>query len=122
MAQLAEQRVGLAGSARLVLVRGASLLHPGPAVFEAMLAGWRAQQCSRLLAAATVEWRERIVRRFAAFTDELPWRWTAGDVEEWTSELLSGAGHAHSTIRAYQGAVSCFCGLGRCPLRLDGRV
>jgi len=30
-------------------------------------------------------------------------------VEEWTSALLSGSGHAHTTIRSSQGAVACFC-------------
>src|SRR5215470_19743333 len=108
MAQQAERREELAGSARLVLVRGAALLHPEQAVFDAMCAGWRAQQRSRLLAELTVTWRERIVRRFAAFTGEMPWRWTAGDVEGWTAELLSGDGHAHATIRSYQGALACF--------------
>jgi len=108
MAQQAERREELAGSARLVLVRGAALLHPEQAVFDAMLAGWRAQQRSRLLAELTVTWRERIVRRFAAFTGEMPWRWTACDVEGWTGELLSGDGHAHATIRSYQGALGCF--------------
>jgi hypothetical protein len=94
MSQHGVREVDLAGSARLVLVSGAALLRPGPAVFEAMLAGWRAQQRSRLLAVGTVDWRERLVRRFAAFTEELPWRWTSPDVEEWTTALLSGAGHA----------------------------
>jgi integrase/recombinase XerC len=102
------QQGALAGSARLVLVGGARLLHPGPAVFEAMLAGWRAQQRSRLLAETTVVWRERIVRRFQLFTNEFPWSWTASDVEEWTSALLAGTGHAHASIRSYQGAVACF--------------
>ena len=108
MAQQAERRRELAGSARLVMVRGAMLLRPEQAVFEAMLAGWRSQQRSRLLAELTVTWRERIVRRFTAFTGELPWRWAPGDVEEWTSELLSGDGHAHSTIRSYQRALASF--------------
>lgn len=108
MAQQAERRRELAGSARLVMVRGAVLLRPEQAVFEAMLAGWRSQQRSRLLAELTVTWRERIVRRFTAFAGELPWRWAPGDVEEWTSELLSGDGHAHSTIRSYQRALASF--------------
>jgi integrase/recombinase XerC len=108
MAQQAERRKELAGSARLVMVQGAALLRPEQAVFEAMLAGWGCQQRSRLLAELTVRWRERIVRRFTAFTGELPWRWAPGDVEEWTSELLSGDGHAHATIRSYQRALACF--------------
>ena len=40
--------------------------------------------------------------------DAFPWSWTASDVEDWTSSLLSRNGHAHSTIRSYQGAVACF--------------
>ena len=108
MAQQAERRKGLAGSASLVMVQGAVLLRPEQAVFEAMLAGWRSQQRSRLLAELTVTWRDRIVRRFTAFTGELPWRWGPGDVEEWTSELLSGDGHAHATIRSYQRALASF--------------
>jgi len=107
MAEQAPQ-VMPAGSAGLVLVSGAALLRPGPATFEAMLAGWRAQQRSRLLAETTVDWRERIVRRFVEFTNEFPWRWTAPDVEELTSTLRSGPGHAHATIRSYQGALACF--------------
>ena len=110
MAKQAERREDLAGSARLVLIQGAALLRPEEAVFAAMLTGWRAQQRSRLLADLTVTWRERIVRRFASFSGEMPWRWTAGDVEAWTSELLSGDGHAHATVRSYQGAVASFCG------------
>src|SRR6185312_3780018 len=102
------QHGGLAGSARLVLVQGPSLLHPERAVFEAMLAGWQAQQRSRLLAETTVLWRERLVRRFAEFCDGFPWTWTATDMEDWTSSLLSRNGHAHATIRSYQGAVACF--------------
>jgi hypothetical protein len=84
-AQQVAERAELPGSARLVMVSGAALLRPDQAVFEAMLAGWRAQQQARLLAAATVTGRERVVRRFAEYAQELPWRWTASDVEDWTS-------------------------------------
>jgi integrase/recombinase XerC len=91
-----------------VLVQGPSLLHPERAVFDAMLAGWAAQQRSRLLAETTVLRRERIVRRFAEFSDGFPWTWTAVDMEDWTSALLSRSGHSHTTIRSYQAAVACF--------------
>jgi integrase/recombinase XerC len=117
MAQRAEQRKELAGSARLVMVQGAALLRPGQAVFEAMLAGWRCQQRSRLLAELTVTWRERIVRGFTAFAGELPWRWAPGDVGERASGLLPGDGHSHATIRSCQRALACFLGYltdGRC--------
>jgi site-specific recombinase XerD len=108
MPQQARQQGQLAGSARLVLVQGPALLHPERAIFEAMLAGWQAQQRSRLLAETTVLWRERLVRRFAEFSDGVPWTWTATDMEDWTASLLSRNGHSHSTIRSYQGAVACF--------------
>ena len=108
MAEQARQHGQLAGSARLVLVQGPALLHPERTVFDAMLAGWQAQQRSRLLADTTVLWRERIVRRFAELANAFPWSWTASDVENWTSSLLSRNGHAHATIRSYQGAVACF--------------
>ena len=91
-----------------MLVEGAALLHPEPAVFEAMLSGWRIQQQSRLLAGPTVESRDKTLRRFQAFTGEYPWQWRAQDVEEWSTSLRS-AGRVHSTIRAYQNALAMFC-------------
>ena len=50
---------------------------------EAMLRGWRAQQTARGLREDTIAPRERLVRRFLAFTNEYPWRgcpgtWTSG--------------------------------------------
>lgn len=68
----------MAGSARLVLVDGAVLLHPEAGMFEAILAGWRLQQESRLLAAPTVDSRDKTLRRFQEFTGEYPWRWGSG--------------------------------------------
>jgi integrase/recombinase XerC len=97
-----------AGSARLV-VAGAVPLHPEPRMFEAMLEGWRAQQLARGLAASTVGDRDRLVRRFAAFTNDWPWAWTPSDVEEWTVELRSRSRPvAHSTIRLYQQSLALF--------------
>ena len=72
MAEQERQHGQLAGSARLVLVQGPALLHPEPTVFDAMLAGWQAQQRSRLLADTTVLWRERIVRRFRRVRQRVP--------------------------------------------------
>lgn len=97
----------LAGAARLVLVDGVELLRPEPAVFEAMLAGWRRQQESRLLATTTVESRDKTIRRFRGFCEEFPWRWQPGDVEDWTVSLRS-TGRSRSTIRAYQNALAMF--------------
>ncbi|PAK92573.1 MULTISPECIES: tyrosine-type recombinase/integrase [Brevibacterium] len=102
-------RPGIGGSATRLLAEGLVLLAPEETVFEAMLTGWQAQQRSRTLAGATIERRSQIVRRFAEFTGEYPWRWTPADVEEWTAEMV-GRGIAHSTIRNYQMATSLFCG------------
>jgi len=102
-------RVDLPGSALSVVPAGVSFLAPEEAVLEAMLAGWVAQQRSRLLVASTVEQRVLVVRRFVAFSSDYPWQWSPGDVEEWTTSLVS-QGLAHSTIRNYQQAVQLFCG------------
>lgn len=104
----------LAGSASSVLASGVAFLQPEEAVLEGMLAGWAAQQQSRLLAATTIVNRAAIVRRLLAFTNEYPWAWRPVDVEEWTSSLV-GADLAHSTIRNYQRAVSGFLGYASDP-------
>jgi len=96
----------VAGSAALVLVDGARPLRPESALFEAMLAGWRRQQLSRRLSESLIGGRERVVRRFQAFTGRWPWAWTSGQVEA----FIAGGGWAHSTVRSYQGALSCFLG------------
>ncbi len=98
----------VAGSARLVLVDGAALLRPEAAMFDAMLSGWRLQQESRLLAAPTVDSRDKTLRRFQDFTGDYPWRWGPADIEEWSVALRS-AGRSGTTIRAYQNAVAMFC-------------
>jgi site-specific recombinase XerD len=104
-----DRRVEIEGAAHLVLAEGVAPLHPEEAVFEAMLDGWRTQQQSRYLKTETIEDRLRLVRRFAAFTNEYPWRWTPADVEDWTSELVSEpAPIAHSTVRAYQQSLAGF--------------
>lgn len=107
---MAEQRrLEVAGAAHLVLVEGGVPLHPEEATFEAMLEGWSAQQVSRRLAASTIEDRLRLVRRFAAFTNEYPWRWQPADVEDWTVSLLSTPRPAaYSTVRTYQQALAMF--------------
>ena len=94
----------------------AGLLAPGVALFAAeetvltaMLEGWELQQRARMLSGVTIERRLVTVRRFVSFTNDYPWRWTPGDVEAWTSELVL-AGMAHTTVRNYQMSVSLFCG------------
>lgn len=95
------------GTARLVLVAGATLLHPEESVFEAMLEGWQRQQQSRLLRASTINNRAGTVRAFASFTNEYPWQWTPSDVEEWSNHLLENGG-AHSTLRNYHQLLALF--------------
>lgn len=51
----------------------------------------------------------RSVERFRAFLGTPPWRWTAGDVDEWMTHLVSVRKLAPSTIRRYQQTISAFC-------------
>jgi integrase/recombinase XerC len=95
---------GRRGGLMLVTAEGAAPVSPGPALFEEILAGWRRQQQARRLSGPLIDMRERIVRRFAAFTGCWPWQWTAGQAESW----LASGGWAHSTGRAYQGALGLF--------------
>ena len=95
-------RGDLAGAAHLELVSGVVPLRPEDAMVEAMLSGWRAQQKARGLQDCTIEPRERLVRAFMDFTDEYPWNWGPGHVEEWTLSLAGERQLAPSTIRGYQ--------------------
>jgi integrase/recombinase XerC len=101
-------RVDLVGAARLELVSGVAQLRPQEAMFEAMLHGWRAQQTARGLREETMAPRERLVRRFLEFTNEFPWAWLPGHVEEWTLSLTSEAHLAPSTVRGYQTELRLF--------------
>jgi len=93
-----------AETAALMLVDGATPLRAEPALFEAMLEGWRRQQVSRRLGSSIIDRRERVVRRFAAFTQGWPWRWREDQVEAWSAS----GGWAHSSVRSYQSALACF--------------
>jgi site-specific recombinase XerD len=100
-----EGRLGrgdLAGAARLELVSGVVHLRPEDAMFEAMLRGWQAQQVARGLREDTIAPRERLVRRFAAFTNAYPWHWGPRHMDEWTLSLTGEHHLAPSTIRGYQ--------------------
>jgi hypothetical protein len=101
-------RSDLAGAAHLELVSGVAQLRPEDAVFAAMLRGWRAQQVSRGLREETIADRQRLVQRFQAFTNEFPWTWLPGHVEEWTVTLISESRLASSTVRGYQTGVRLF--------------
>jgi site-specific recombinase XerD len=98
---------GLAGSASQVVRPGVGLLDPAPATFEEMLHGWGLQR-SRQLKTTTVSMRTALVRRFAEFTNEYPWAWTAADAEAFTTQTHSGGGIAVSTARGHQNALRMF--------------
>jgi hypothetical protein len=73
------------GSARLVLAGNVVHLDPAPAVFAAMLAGWRRQQSARFLREkGTIAPRLQLIRRLVEFSLD-PWMgflggWRAGGV------------------------------------------
>lgn len=96
------RRVDLAGAAHLEMVSGVVQLRPEDALFEGMLRGWRAQQAARGLRTDTIDPRERLIRRFMAFTNEYPWEWTSARVDEWSLWMTSERRLAPSTIRGYQ--------------------
>lgn len=75
-----------------------------------MLDGWRNQQLARNLAFATIEQRERVIRRFIDEIGELPWNWTAPMVDEWLGEQRSLQHLKQSTIRGKAVALRLFCG------------
>lgn len=98
------------GSAKMVLADGVLLLHPEEAVFDAMLVGWdRQQRGGRNLKQKTIDDRIACVRRFFEYTNEYPWNWSAGHMDEWMTHLVSTHHRATSTIRNYQGSVRLFC-------------
>src|SRR6516164_3193554 len=102
------RRVGLAGAASAQLMDGVVHLRPEEAMVEAMLQGWRAQQTARGLRAKTIDARERLVRRFLAFTNELPWQWSPSHVDEWTLTLTAEHHLAPATVRGYQTELRLF--------------
>lgn len=103
-----ERKVALAGAAHLELVSGVIQLRPEDAMVDAMLRGWRAQQMSRGLKEGTIAGRERLIRRFHEFTNEYPWSWLPGHMDEWSASLTGEKHLAPSTIRSYQGDVRQF--------------
>jgi site-specific recombinase XerD len=94
----------------MTLVRGVVHLDPAAALFVAMVDGWERQMLARGLKVATIEQRTWLVRRFAEFTNEYPWAWTPGDVEDFAVALRSERPpRALSTIRGYQTQLGLFC-------------
>ena len=99
----------LAGAASMELVSGVVQLRPEDAMVEAMLRGWRAQQAARgLKDNDTISPRERLIRRFLEFTNEYPWAWSPGHMDEWSLHLTAEQHLAPSTIRSYQCSLRMF--------------
>ena len=80
-------------------------MDPERIVFDAMQEGWAAQQRSRQLKASTIEGRLAVVRRFAEYTNQYPWQWTATEFEAFVTSLV---GARPTTIRGYQAALRIF--------------
>lgn len=102
--------VEVAGAAHLVVVSGAALLRPDAQLFDAMLAGWAAQQTARRLSPATISSTVGLVRRFQEHTGVFPWEWTPAHLDEWSTDLVAVRRVAPSTLRTYQQAVRLFLG------------
>ena len=101
-------RGGLAGAAHLELVSGVVPLRPEDAMCEAMLSGWRAQQKARGLQDRRSPRGRGWCARSSGFTNEYPWSWGPGHVEEWTLSLAAERHLAPSTIRGYQADLRLF--------------
>ncbi len=79
------------------------------AMFEAVLAGWRAQQRHRGNKANTVEAGVRVVRRLGDHAQLWPWQWRALQVEEFVCDLASEPRPCRaSTLRNYQSRIRTF--------------
>ena len=103
-------KVEIPGAAHRVLSDGVIHLNPQEAVFEAMLEGWSTQQQSRMLRIDTIKPRLTLVRRFLEFTNTYPWEWQPADLEQFTTQLRSGAKPIRvSTARNYQNTIGLFC-------------
>ena len=90
--------------------RGVVPIDESAFVFEEMLEGFARQQASRALARTTISVRRSQLIRFRRFTDSYPWQWLPGDLEDFTSSLLSGnAARSHSTLRGYHVTIRRFC-------------
>jgi integrase/recombinase XerC len=79
------------------------------ALFDAVLAGWRAQQAARHLAESTKREREALVRRFREHVGRWPWEWRALDIDEWLEDLGGPPRRLSvSTLRGFQGGLRAF--------------
>jgi integrase/recombinase XerC len=79
------------GSVHLVLADNVVHLDPEPAVFAAMLEGWRRQQSAAFFSpSSTIRPRLRMIRRMGEFTGQYPWQWTPAEGEAFIDHLRGG--------------------------------
>ena len=99
----------LPGAPGLSLTAGVAHLDPAQAVFDGMVEGWSTQMLARGLRRSTIRGRVDLVRRFARFTNEYPWQWGPGDLEEFTTALRTVSPPKElSTIRGYHNQLGLF--------------
>jgi site-specific recombinase XerD len=88
---------------------GVRPLHLEEALFEAMLAGWSAQQSARYLKPKTIRANASRVRAFAEHTGAWPWQWRASHADEYFENLLARPNRlARTTLRCYQQRLRTF--------------
>jgi hypothetical protein len=102
-------QLDMPGAAHFELPADVSYLDHEDAVFRAMLRGWRTQQHSRQLSEDTIEGRESYVGRLQGFTNQYPWQWGPGSLEDFTSTEFRSKQRAKSTIRGMHNAIGLFC-------------
>jgi integrase len=83
---------------------------PDPELFlSEVLDGWDRAQRAADLDPATVRSRRARVMDLVEFTGRYPWEWSIGDADEYFAHARGVRNLAHSTVRAYQGAIRAFC-------------
>lgn len=94
----------------LLRLPGVAILREEAVTFDAMLDGFATQQNSRGLDPDTVRGRRWQLERFRRFAGTYPWEWLPGDLEDFTTSLISGPNRlAHSTIRIMHSTIRLFC-------------
>lgn len=89
---------------------GVAVLNEPAAVFEAMLEGFDTQQASRGLMPDTIAMRRSVLKAFQDFAGSYPWQWLPGDVEDFTTHLMSGSKpNSRSTLRIKHQTLKMFC-------------
>ncbi|BDZ50499.1 hypothetical protein GCM10025867_48370 (plasmid) [Frondihabitans sucicola] len=79
-------------------------------VFEAMVDGWTSEMLARGNQVSTIKDRVSLLRRFQSFTNDYPWMWGPGDINEFAAERLSGERPIKpTTLRTDSNTIAMFC-------------